>query len=94
MDRYRFIRQQGNIVCLLCRSTVAVAKISNVKCHYESKHKDFQSVVGEERTAKIQSLCHSPNQQQKVFTERSADFDASCEVRYDISLVIAKSGQW
>lgn len=92
-ERYCFVQHQRNVICLLCHSTVAVAKISNMKRHHESKHKDFHSVVGEERRAKIESLRRSLNQQQNIFGKRSAEFDASCEVSYDISLMIAKSGR-
>ena len=55
-----FSNRVTSFVCC-ANQTVAVAKISNMKRHYESKHKDFQSVVGEERTVKIQSLCRSLN---------------------------------
>ncbi|KII71778.1 hypothetical protein RF11_12437 [Thelohanellus kitauei] len=85
--------KQGDVICVLCYSTAAAAKISNLKGHYESKHKDFQSIVGEERTAKIPSLVRSFNQQQKVFTMLSVEFEPLCEVSYDISLMIAESGR-
>ncbi|KAL3881868.1 hypothetical protein ACJMK2_028260 [Sinanodonta woodiana] len=49
--QYCFVEQHTNVICLLCHSTVAVAKVSNIKRHYETKHRDFHNVVGDERTA-------------------------------------------
>src|SRR5277367_3770483 len=91
--QYCFVQQQKNVICLICQSTVAVAKASNIKRHYESKHKDFHGVVGEERTSRIELLRRSLNNQQNLFTKRSADLDTACEVSCDISLMIAKSGR-
>ncbi|XP_076351641.1 intraflagellar transport 43 isoform X2 [Tachypleus tridentatus] len=91
--QYCFVQQQKNVICLLCHSTVAVSKVSNIKCHYESKHKDFHNVVGDERTSRIESLRQSLNHQQNVFSKQSADLGAACEVSYDISLMIVKSSR-
>ena len=90
--QYCFVQQQTNVICLLCHSTVAVAKVSNIKRHYETKHQDFHNVVSDERTAQIESLRRSLNHQQNIFSKQSADFSAACEVSYEISLMIAKSG--
>ncbi|KAL3861607.1 hypothetical protein ACJMK2_007632 [Sinanodonta woodiana] len=92
-EQFGFVQQQTNVVCLLCHSTVAVAKVSNIKRHYVTKHRDFHNVVGDERTARIESLRRSLNRQQNIFSKQSADFNAACEVSYEISLMIAKSGR-
>ncbi|KAL3873751.1 hypothetical protein ACJMK2_036840 [Sinanodonta woodiana] len=88
-----FVQHQINVICLLFYSTVAVAKVSNMKHHYEKKHQDFHNVVGDGRTARIESLRHSLNRQQNIFAKQSAEFSAACEVSYEISLMIAKSGR-
>ncbi|KAL3886378.1 hypothetical protein ACJMK2_026376 [Sinanodonta woodiana] len=51
--QYCFVQHQMNVICLLCHSTVAVAKVSNIKRHYETKHQDFHNVVGNEQKARI-----------------------------------------
>ena len=89
--QYCFVQQQTSVICLLCHSTVAVVKVSNIKRHYETKHQGFHNVVGDERTAGIVSLRRSLNRQQNIFSKQSADFSAACEVSYEISLMIAKS---
>ncbi|KAL3877434.1 hypothetical protein ACJMK2_035140 [Sinanodonta woodiana] len=91
--QYCFVQQHTNVICLLCHSTVAVAKVSNIKRHYETKHRDFHNVVGDERTAQIESLRRSLNRQQNIFSKQTADFSVACEVSYEISLMIAKSGR-
>ncbi|KAL3876955.1 hypothetical protein ACJMK2_034732 [Sinanodonta woodiana] len=90
--QYCFVQQHTNVICLLCHSTVAVAKVSNIKHHYETRHRDFHNVVGDDQTAQIESLRHSLNRQQNIFSKQSADFSVACEVSYEISLMIAKSG--
>ena len=81
--QYCFVQQQTNVICLLCHSTVAVAKVSNIKRHYERKYQDFYNVVGDQRTARIESLRCSLNRQQNIFSKQSADFSAACEVSYE-----------
>ncbi|KAL3880023.1 hypothetical protein ACJMK2_032295 [Sinanodonta woodiana] len=90
---YCFVQHQTNVICLLCHSTVAVAKVSNIKRTYETKHQEFHNVVGDERTARIEFQRRSLNRQQNIFSKQSADFSAACEVSYKISLMIAKSGR-
>ncbi|KAL3863896.1 hypothetical protein ACJMK2_005623 [Sinanodonta woodiana] len=91
--QYYFVQQHTNVICLLCHSTLAVVKVSNIKRHYETKHQDFHNVVGDERTAQIESLRRSLNRQQNIFSKQTADFSVACEVSYEISLMIAKSGR-
>ena len=35
-EQYCFAQQQVNVICLLCFSTVAVAKVSNIRRDYET----------------------------------------------------------
>ncbi|KAL3831899.1 hypothetical protein ACJMK2_023593 [Sinanodonta woodiana] len=91
--QYCFVQQQTNVICMLCHSTAAVAKVSNIKRHYETKYRDFNNLIGDKRTARIGSLRHSLNCQQNIFSKQSAEFSAACEVSYEISLMISKSGR-
>ncbi|KAL3847641.1 hypothetical protein ACJMK2_018625 [Sinanodonta woodiana] len=59
--QYCFVQHQTNVICLLCHLTVVVAKVSNIRRHYETKHQDFHNVVMDERTARIKSLRCSLN---------------------------------
>ncbi|KAL3872935.1 hypothetical protein ACJMK2_036107 [Sinanodonta woodiana] len=43
--QYCFVPQQTNVICLLCHSTVAVAKISNIKRHYETKSIEISTTL-------------------------------------------------
>ncbi|KAL3875565.1 hypothetical protein ACJMK2_033506 [Sinanodonta woodiana] len=74
--QYCFVQQHTNVICLLCHSTAAVAKVSNIKRHYGTKYEDFNNLIGDERTARIESLRHSLNRQQNLFSKQSADFSA------------------
>ncbi|KAL3865348.1 hypothetical protein ACJMK2_006946 [Sinanodonta woodiana] len=82
--QYCFVQKQTNVICLLCHSTVAVAKVSNIKRHCETKHQDFHNVVADERTARIEYLRRSLNRQQNIFSKQSTNFSAACEVSYEI----------
>lgn len=47
-DDYFFIlpnRPNARPVCLICNETLSVIKIVNIKRHFESKHKDYNSRV-------------------------------------------------
>ncbi|KAL3883712.1 hypothetical protein ACJMK2_029948 [Sinanodonta woodiana] len=54
-----------------------VAKVSNIKRHYETKHRDFHNVVADERTARTESLRRSLNRQQNIFSKQSTKFSAA-----------------
>ena len=46
-------------MCLTCQETIAVTKISNLKLHYETKHRHFEETFpqnSEVRTTKINAL--------------------------------------
>ena len=46
-------------MCLICQETIAVIKISNLKWHYEMKHRNFEETFpqnSEVRTTKINAL--------------------------------------
>jgi len=55
---YFFIEYNSKALCLICRESVAVFKETNVKHHYETKHKEekYANLTGKFRTAQLELL--------------------------------------
>ncbi|XP_014679680.1 PREDICTED: EPM2A-interacting protein 1-like [Priapulus caudatus] len=88
---YFFVENRGNIVCLICTETIAVAKVSNVKRHYMSKHSSkFDELQGEQRAVKVKELKGKLSSQQSVFTKSDGEFKKSTKASYVVSEIIAK----
>lgn len=92
-DKYCFINHNDRIICLLCNSTVAVAKEYNVKRHYETKHIAFSSIQGYERSVKIKHLKKSLINQTSYFQKQTSELDSCVEVTLNIAQLIAKRGK-
>lgn len=54
-ERYVFVQSVNNIVCLICKSTVAVPKEYSIR-HYENLHSIFLKLPQELRKQKLSSL--------------------------------------
>ena len=62
-----FIQVKGNAVCLICRHTITILKLYNLKRHYEQKHGEIDKLTVGERKAKLQSLKNNLTSQQNIF---------------------------
>jgi Spin-doc zinc-finger len=64
-------RANSKPMCLVCHDTVAVVKSSNLKRHYESKHKGFETnnpKNSNNRNRKIDDMVASFNRSTNVLT--------------------------
>ena len=64
---YFFTEVRGKCVCLICNETVAVVKEYNVKRHFKTKHKKYESCTGAEREQKVKQMAATLQGQQKCF---------------------------
>ena len=63
-------------ICLLCPMCVAVVKECNLKRHYLTKHSEkFNSLIGDARKNKIESLRWLLTEQQGTFIKDRTDSD-------------------
>jgi hypothetical protein len=52
-----FVQNKGKAVCLICKDSVSVFKVCNIKQHYDARHKEKYDVFqGQVRTDKSKSL--------------------------------------
>lgn len=61
---YFFIHVKDNAVCLICRHTITILKLYNLKRHYEQKHGKIDKLTVGEWKAKLQSLKNNLTSQQ------------------------------
>jgi len=84
----------GKIMCLIWQETIAVAKEYNVKRHFSTKHGDrYNSLTGQLRIDRVNSLKQSVIGQQSLFTAVSNKSEASTKVSFLIAEAIAKRGK-
>ncbi|CAK1580487.1 unnamed protein product [Parnassius mnemosyne] len=89
-EKYFFVWSHNKVVCLICKSSVAIAKEYNVKRHYEMQHPTFTKFTGEIRKQKMLSLKRELIGQQAMFTKPIQDSETAIDVSYEISRMIAK----
>ena len=90
-EQYFFIMFGDKPLCLLCNATVAVVKECNLKRHYTTKHSEkFDSIIGEERKVKINSLRGSLCKQQDIFTKQDTESANSTCASFAISEIIGR----
>lgn len=90
-EKFCFIENKGNILCLICKATVAVPKEYNIKRHFQTKHGDFnKKYTGDLRTQKISSMVRLLQAQQNVFKKCNESAEQGVEVSFDIANLIAK----
>lgn len=53
-NNYFFVQCKDSAVCLVC--CVLVFKEYNLRCHYESRHKEYASLQGQPREDRIQRM--------------------------------------
>ncbi|ESO00210.1 hypothetical protein HELRODRAFT_125575, partial [Helobdella robusta] len=93
-ESYFVIQQADVILCLICQETIAVHKEYNIKRHYCSKHSNkFDSVVGQTRTDRINSMKQEIVAQQSLFKIGNQSAGAATKVSYLIAEAIAKRGK-
>jgi putative ubiquitin-RnfH superfamily antitoxin RatB of RatAB toxin-antitoxin module len=93
-EKFCFIEHKGNIICIICKATIAVPKDYNLKRHFQSKHSDFdEKYSGTLRTQKITSMVQLLQAQQDIFKKCNESAEQAVEVSFDIANLIAKSSR-
>jgi hypothetical protein len=80
-------------VCLICTQTVAIVKSSNIKRHYETKHKSFEEkypVGSNVRKTKIQSLLSNYKSSTQMMNRAMTEQEKCSEASLRISWTLAK----
>ncbi|XP_060845753.1 general transcription factor II-I repeat domain-containing protein 2A-like [Rhopalosiphum padi] len=80
-------------VCLICQQTVAIIKSSNLKRHYETKHKSFSEkyqVGSNLRKSKIESLYLSYSTSTQIINKAMSEQEKCTEASMRISWILAK----
>ena len=91
-DQYFFILHGKMALCLLCSICVAVVKECNLKRrHYLTKHSEkFNSLTGDARKNKIESLRKSLTEQQGTFIGHRTESDNNTRASFAVSELIGK----
>jgi len=79
-------------VCLICQQTVAIIKSSNLKRHYETKHKSFSEkyqVGSNLRKSKIESLYLSYSTSTQIINKAMSEQEKCTEASMRISWILA-----
>ena len=81
-EDFAFTVKGGKPLCLICNVSLSHYKASNLKCHYETNHKNFSSDYppkSELRKNKLNVLKSSLNSQQTLLTTFSKEADTTTE---------------
>lgn len=91
---YFFTRYKEKAVCLICQNIVAVFKEYNLRCHYQTQHKDkYDCLVGEVRKDKILKLKHTLTTQQNTFVKQKQLNISSLRASFQVAKLIARNGR-
>ncbi|CAM4604787.1 unnamed protein product [Lepidochelys kempii] len=88
---YSFQRQ---ILCLVCRETLAVPKEYNLRWHFETKHPNLTKLNPNEKIIKAASLAKNLSGEQQIFKKVSTESDSVRKVSFHISKEIAGAGKY
>jgi hypothetical protein len=92
--QYFCIQGKSKILCLICRSTIAVCKEYNLKRHYDTNHKAiYDQYAAKFRQNKLSELKLILEKQQSVFTKPVEDNTASVKTSYLLSHLIARNSK-
>ena len=92
-EEFGFTDNGGKPVCLICHASLNHYKTSNLKRHYEAKHKKFHTNYppkSELRKNKLNELKSSLNAQQNLLKTFSKEADTTTEASFIISWNIAR----
>ena len=80
-------------LCLICQESVAAIKLSNVKRHYESKHKHFEETFpqnSEIRTTKLNALKASYQSSNRILHTSVTKQQKASQCSFRVAWVLAK----
>ena len=93
IDKYFFIANAEEALCLICKKSIPVMKDYNLKKHFEKNHKTYQLLVGEKRAQKIEKLRKEFVTQQLMFKTSNQESQVSTHASYVVAYEIAKRGK-
>ncbi|GAB1607359.1 EPM2A-interacting protein 1-like [Argonauta hians] len=84
--QYFVVQQDKKVLCLICRRIGACLKEYNIKRHYNSHHKSYDVLVGDERNIKLELLLKNIADQTFVFhtTQSELSVYASYILAYEL----------
>ena len=89
---YFFTKVKGKCICLIYSETVAVMKKYNVRWHFQTKHKQYESCTGAEQEQKVKQMAATLQAQQKCFRHANKQQNATA-ASYEVALLIAQYGK-
>ena len=93
-ENYLFTEVKTKAVCLVCNQQVSVLKEYNIRCHYETLHKEkYHHLKGQLRKEEVGKLWVGLMKQQSTFTFSSEVSDAAVRTSFLISHEIVQKMQ-
>lgn len=92
-EQYFFTEVKGKNVCLLCNTSVSVAKKGNIERHHTTVHSNFEKSFPLHSVARKEKLKQLKNQligQQSIFLRTVDKNKAATEASYRVSQIIAQ----
>lgn len=92
-EQFCFIFYKEKIVCLLCNSSVAIAKKCNVERHFNTNHTNFNTnfpLKSEIRKSKISELKFNLTKQQSLFKKPISQSKKATTASLKITHLLAK----
>ena len=91
-ELYFFIKSSKGHKCLICKDILAVNKKSNVLRHYETLHKQYHSLSGEEKRKEIAKLSRESQQTLLFFfNKKNEKAEKFTQASYALSAHLAKN---
>ncbi|XP_029633870.1 EPM2A-interacting protein 1 [Octopus sinensis] len=88
---YFVIPQNDKVLCLICHKVGACLKEYNIKRHYNSHHKSYNMLVGDERNMKLELLLKDIADQTFVF--QTAQNEVSVYASYVLAYELVRSAK-
>jgi len=92
-EQYFFTEVKGKNVCLLCNTSVSVAKKGNIERHHTTVHSNFEKSFPLHSVARKEKLKQLKKQligQQSIFLRTVDKNKAATEASYRVSQIIAQ----
>lgn len=93
-EEFLFIMIKDKCMCLICRTSIALAKRGNLERHYKTMHTKYEidfPLKSELRKRKVQDLKNDLKAQQAMFTQPVHQSKAATIASFKISYILAKN---
>lgn len=81
---------KDKIICLICKNTINVPKLYNIKRHYEQHPSKYDNIDGLMREEKLKELKLGLKKQQLMFSKVMQESETAVHASYVLSELIAK----